>query len=120
MTWRLSRRQSYLKSSVEEVKKAGNDSSFMDIIKQFSIIYNRASADLKDWTIKDNACCLLLASCLIWSVSKDTKTLGQLFLMYLRKALGKSGASRDEIRLDPTYEHIFGALHFPRQNSIFS
>ena len=43
MTWRLARRQSYLKSSVEEAKKAGNDSSFMDIIKQFPIIYNRAS-----------------------------------------------------------------------------
>ena len=44
---------SYLESLAQEAKK--NDMAFMDIIKEFSVIYNRACADYKDRKIKNNA-----------------------------------------------------------------
>ena len=41
---------SYLKSLAENAKK--DDGDFMDIIKEFPVLYNRASADFKDRNIK--------------------------------------------------------------------
>ena len=84
----LSTSDGYLESLADEAKK--NDAAFMDIIKEFPVIYNRACADFKDRNIKNNA----------WhkisglldknpSVSKDTKALEQLFQGTYGRHLGK-------------------------------
>ena len=97
---------SYLESLAKEAKK--NDVAFMDIIKEFPVIYNRACADFKDRNIKNNSwrkiselLDLEESECKQWYES-----IRKTFSRYVRKALGKSGAGRDDIQLDPKYEHL--------------
>ena len=91
---------SYLESLAQEAKK--NDMAFMEIIKEFPVIYNRASADFKDRNMKNNA--WRKFSELLDSEESKCKqryeSIRITFSRYVRKALGKSGASSDVIQLD--------------------
>ena len=73
----------------------------MEIIKEFPVIYNRASADFKDQTKKNNAWQKI--SQLLDSEESKYKqryeSIRTTFSRYVRKALGKSGAGRDDIQL---------------------
>ena len=42
-------------SHYESQEEKKNDTAFMDIIKEFPVLYNRACADFKDRNIKNNA-----------------------------------------------------------------
>ena len=97
----------YLKSLAEEARK-GNDNSFMDIIKEFPCIYNRACADFKDRNIKANAWGKISALLdLEESKCKQRyESIRTTFSRYVRKAGGKSGAGRGDIQLEPKYEHL--------------
>ena len=80
----------------------------MDVIKEFPVIYNRASADFKDRTKKNNAW-RKISQLLDSEESKCKQRYERIrttFSRYIRKALGKSSASRDDIPLDPKYEHL--------------
>ena len=97
---------SYLESLAQEAKK--NDVAFMDIIKEFPVIYNGACADFKDRNIKNNAW-RKISDLLDLEESKCKQryeSIRTTFSRYVRKALGKSGAGRDDIQLDPKYEHL--------------
>ena len=82
----------------------------MDIIKEFSILYNRACAGFKGRNIKNNTW---------WKISellsveesrciKRYKSIRATFSSYVRKALRKSGTGRDGIQLDQKYELLRG------------
>ena len=75
----LSRSDGYLESFAQEAKK--NDTAFMDIIKE-----------LLD--VEEGKCI------------KRYESIRTTFSRYVRKALGKSGTAREEIHLDPKYEHL--------------
>ena len=97
---------SYLVSLAQEAKK--NDMAFMDKIKEFPVIYNCACADVKDRSIKNNAW-RKISELLDLEESKCKQryeSIRTTFSRYVRKALGKSGAGRDDIQLDPKYEHL--------------
>ena len=49
----LTTNDGYLESLAQEAKT--NDMAFMDIIKEFPVLYNRACVDFKDRSIKNNA-----------------------------------------------------------------
>ena len=96
----------YLESLAQEAKK--NDMAFMAIIKEFLVIYNRACADVKDRNIKNNAW-RKISELLDLQESKCKQryeSIRTTFSRYVRKALGKSGTGRDDIQLDPKYEHL--------------
>ena len=75
---------------------------------EFPVIENRASADFKDRNMKNNA----LRKILELLASKESKckqryeSTRTTFSRYVRKALEKSGSGRDDIQLDPKYEHL--------------
>ena len=76
--------------------------------KEFHLLYNRASADFKDRSIKNNAW-RKISKLLDLEESKCKQryeSIRTTFSCYVRKALGKSGAGRDDIQLDPKYEHL--------------
>lgn len=102
----LSPSDGYLESLAQEAKK--NDTAFMDIIKEFPVIYNRACADFKDRNIKKNAWRKIseLLDVEEGKCIKRYESIRTTFSRYVRKALGKSGTGRDEIHLDPKDEHL--------------
>ena len=89
-------------------KAREDDALFMQIIRDFPTIYNRASKDFKDTNKKAN-CWRTIAQRLgepVDSVKRRYETIRTDFSRYLRKKKGKSGSGAGNIEMDAKYEHL--------------
>ena len=98
------------KNQVQNIdqKAREDDALFMQIIRDFPTIYNRALKDFKD-TYKKGKCWRTIAQRLgkpTDSVERRYETIRMDVSRYLHKKKGKSGSGAGDIKIDVKYEHL--------------
>ena len=85
-----------------------SDEAFMDIIREYPTIYDRASKDFKDKNKKSN-CWKAVAERLdepVDIVKQHYESIRTQFSKYLRARRGASGCGSDDIPLTSKFEHL--------------
>ena len=101
----------------------GDDMAFMEIIKEFSSIYNRRSAQFKDKNIKANAWKEIASLHNKSDVNKCKQRYDSVrttFSRYLKKCKPPSGSGSDVVVLEPKYEHLRWLCSFIKSRSTSS
>ena len=91
-----------------------NDALFMEIIREFPTIYNRASKDFKDRNKKANSW-KRIAEYLgqtVEDVKRRYESIRTSFSRYLQKRRGRSGSGVQDTPLEPKFEHLRWLLSF--------
>lgn len=85
-----------------------DDVEFMEIIREFPIVYNRSLKDFKDRNKKSN-CWTAISEKVgqpIDQVKRRYESIRTQFGKYLKSRKGRSGSGSGDIPLDPKYEHL--------------
>ena len=85
-----------------------DDVEFMEIIREFSTIYNQRLKDFKDRKNKPN-CWKAIAEKVgqpVDQVKRRYESIRTQFRKYLKSKKGKSGSGRGDVLIDPRYEHL--------------
>ena len=91
-----------------------NDASFMEIIREFPTIYNRASKDFKERNKKANSWKKIAeyVGQSVEDVKRRYESIRTSFSRYLQKRRGKSGSGVEDTPLEPKFEHLRWLLSF--------
>ena len=93
--------------NAQEAKE--KDSVFMEMIREFPTIHNRALNDFKDRIKKANSRKTIadFLDDIIDSVKRRYDSIKTDFSRYLRQRREKSSSSSDIAVIDPKYEHLY-------------
>ena len=112
----------YLNALLEKSRN-GDDTAFMEIIKEFPCLYNRSSAQFKDKNIKINSWKKIAALHTIEAVhetdvlSTCKQRYGNIRTSFFSVFKTRSGSGSDDVVLDPKYEHLRWLVTFIKTRS---
>ena len=113
-------------NALAEKSRNGDDTAFMEIIKEFSCLYNRSSAQFKDKNLKINSWKKIAALHTIEGVHETDvlstckqiyESIRTSFSRYLKRSKPPSGSGSDDVVLDPKYEHLRWLVTFIKARS---